>query len=222
MFSKVSVLVPTRGRVERLRTLLESFGQTVYHGRAELVFRVDDDDVATQEFLMSSSDNRRWRMIVGPRLDGYASMATYFNELYAAATGDVLMCGNDDMVFLTPAWNVAILNEANRYPDGVFDFGVLTHNAENFPFATVSKMACDKLGFLFDPRIFWGDIFWRDIAVYFGRALPLPSVSIAHDWAGFKPDAVFLAGEGARRADHMQFHGVAVAEAVEKLRGEVA
>lgn len=217
-FTKISVLVPTRGRVERLRTMIDSFEHTIKHGHAELVFRIDDDDVPTREFLMSSYANRRWQTLVGPRLNGYASTPTFFNELHRIADGDVLMCGNDDMVFVTEGWNAIILDEANKYPDGIFDFGVATHNGGNFPFATVSKKACDALGFIFDPRIFWGDLLWRDITAYFGRAIELPSVRIDHDWVGFTPDGVFLAGEGARRSDHMQYHMQAVAEAVEKLR----
>ncbi|MES2360085.1 MAG: glycosyltransferase family A protein [Gemmatimonadota bacterium] len=209
-FKKVSVLVPTRGRVERLKTLLESFEQTTA-GRAELWFRVDDDDVKTQKALRNRS------YVIGPRLDGYKSTPHFFNELYAVCSGDVLMAGNDDMVFKTLGWDERILKEADLYPEGLFDFGVLTHNAPNFPFATVSRAACDALGFFFDPRFFWGDIFWRDVMSHFGRAIPLPSVQIDHDWVGFEPDRIFAAGERTRRADHSQYHAVAVAEAVGKL-----
>ncbi len=215
-FKKVSVLVPTRGRVERIHTLLESYERT-WTGRAELVFRVDDDDPETQSLLMRHNLYRRWRMICGSRFEGYKSTPQFFNEAYEASTGDVLMAGNDDMVFKTPGWDALILEAANQYPDGLFDFGVSTHNEGNFPFATVSKWACDTVGFFFDPRLFWGDLFWRDVMMYFGRAIPLPYVQIDHDWAGFKPDGVFLAGENTRRADHTHFHGAAVEEAIKEL-----
>jgi hypothetical protein len=121
------------------------------------------------------------------------------------------------MIFKTPNWDRIILDEARKYPDGLFDFGVMTHNYLNFPFATISRKMADTVGCFFDPRFFWGDIFWRDVASRFARAIPLHSVEIEHDWVGFRPDRVFIAGEGTRRADHSQYHSVAVEEAVAKL-----
>jgi hypothetical protein len=190
--------------------MLESFERTT-SGQAHLVFRTDIDDVPTNDLLAGHPK------FVAQRL-GYANLPTMYNELYARSSGDLLMCGNDDMVFHTFGWDHHILEAANQYPDGVFDFGVHTHNEANFPFATVSRMACDRLGFFFDPRTFWGDIFWRDVTSHFGRAIMLPHVHIDHDWVGFNPDQIFLDGEGARRSNHMQYHGQAVAEAVNKLR----
>ena len=211
MFTKVSVLVPTRQRLDRLRTMLASF-HTTSSGAAELVFRVDDDDVPTQTLLTD------YHQIIGPRR-GYGGLPEMLNELYAASSGDVLMCGNDDVVFKTPGWDAIILEWANRYPDAVFDFGVKTHNEANFPLATVSRRIADRVGFFFPPDLFWGDIFWRDVTSHFGRAIPLPEVEIDHDWVGFKPDQVFIDGEKVRRANHMALHEASVNDAIEKLQG---
>lgn len=208
-FTKVSVLVPTRTRPDRLQTLLASFART-NDGAAELVFRVDDDDPETVAALAG------YRMVVGPRLDGYRSLPTFFNELLAVATGDVLMCGNDDMVFRTVGWPALVLEAANAYPDGLFDLGVSTHNAMHYPFSIVSRAATECLGFLWDPRIFWGDVFLRDVMDAFGRCVMLPHVAIAHDWIGneaeqntiYQRDPTYWTGTHAR----------AVADAVSKLR----
>lgn len=213
MFTKISVLIPTRGRVDRLCTLLESFWNTTTDGAAELIFRIDTDDIKTQDFLVN------YKKIIGPRFHGYASVPTFFNELAAVASGDVLLCGNDDMVFKTPDWPAKILAAANRYPDGLFDIGVSTHNETHYPFSIVSKKVVDHLGFLFDTRFFWGDLFLRDVMNAFGRCRMLPDVVIDHDWAGFKPDEVFDEGEVWRRTDHAATHALVVADAVEKLRG---
>lgn len=213
MFTKVSVLIPTRGRVERLQTLLASFDATTRGDNAELVFRVDDDDPATVDFLSDA----RFHVSVGPRMHGYASTPMFFNELAALATGDVFISGNDDMVFRTLDWAGAILAEANKYPDGIFDIGVKTHNEANFPFATVSKPVVERVGFFFNPKLFWGDIFWRDVMAHFGRAIPLPLVEIEHDWAGFRPDQVFNEGEKVRRLGHMELHGAEVRAAIDRL-----
>lgn len=211
-FTKVSVLVPTRNRPTFLRVLLSSFAQTT-DGAAELVFRVDEDDLETQALLAG------WPVIVGPRLNGYRSLPAFYNDLLAIATGDVLMCGNDDMVFLTPGWPARVLAEANKYPDGLFDLGVSTHNADHYPFAIVSRALTERLGFLWDPRIFWGDLFLRDIMAAFGRCVMVPSVAIEHAWAGdeasqntiYQRDPTYWTGTHAR----------AVADAVARLQ-EVA
>lgn len=215
MFTKVSVLVPTRGRVGRLRTMLRSYEATTRgaEGLSELVFRADEDDPETQAFLLGR------RVLIGPRLLGYGSMPTFFNELAAAAAGDVLMLGNDDVVFRTHGWAVRILEAANRYPDGIFDIGVRTHNQAHFPLSVVSKKVVDRLGFICDPRVFWVDIFLRDVMTHFGRTVSLSSVEIDHDWAGHNPDQVFLEGEGARRSDWMGAHAEAVGDAVTALGG---
>ncbi|MCR4301798.1 MAG: glycosyltransferase [Sulfuricaulis sp.] len=220
MFTKVSVLIPTRHRIERLRTLLASYERTAQgvEQSSELVFRADDDDVETLRFLEGR------HVIAGPRLKGYESLPQFFNELAFAASGDTLMLGNDDMVFVTQGWAARILEAANRFPDGVFNVGVRTHNETHFPFSTVSRRVAEHLGFLYDPRIFWGDIFLRDVMGALGRNVMLDDVEIQHVWAGNDPDQTFLQGEGARRApgNWMTHHAQAVEEAVERLRGLVS
>lgn len=220
-FNKVSVLVPTRRRVERLRAMIASFDQTTGSGaEAELVFRVDDDDPVTQEFLATWGGHK---VVIGPRYGGYRDICRFFNEAADAAAGDVLMLGNDDMIFRTPGWATLILAEANRYPDGLFDIGVSTHNEDHWPFATVSKVATEMLGFLCDPAIYWCDIYLRDVMSAFGRSVKLPSVTIDHEWIGYKPDDVFVEADQnsiyERDTEYWsKTHPTAVANAVVKLR----
>jgi len=181
-FEKISVLVPTRGRVPHLRTLLQSFDSSC----AELVFRVDDDDLETQSFLAQYP----WTVMIGPRCHGYASIPVFFNEAVQAALGDVVMLGNDDMRFVTPHWAESLLHEANQYRDGIFNLGVSTLNETHFPFSVVSKRVTNALGFVCDPRLFWVDIFLRDIMAHFGRCVMVPSVRVEHDWAGYPYDVL--------------------------------
>jgi len=217
-FKKVSVLIPTRRRIPRLRTLIDSFRATADGDVAEMVFRVDEDDRPTFELLAAEGISH----VVGPRHSGYASLPTFFNELTGWATGDVFMCGNDDMVFQSPNWANELLAVANRYPDGIFDLGVTTHNEDHYPFACVSRAVVEKLGFIADPTIFWVDIFLRDVMAFFGRCVMVPQVSIAHDWAGFAPDATFTDSHRDPAA-HIPFywdqvHPRAVASAIEVLK----
>lgn len=217
---KVSVLIPTRHRVERLRTLLESYDATTDGEDCELVFRVDEDDVETRTFLLDYDHV----IVVGPRHQGYGSMPLFFNEAARRARGDLLMCGNDDMIFRTFDWPNTLAEAAESFRDGIFNLGVMTLNEMHFPFSTVSRRAVERLGFIWDPRIFWGDIYLRDVMAFFGRALLVPSVTIDHDWAGFRPDKVFnetresksqVEGDAAYWSGP---HRLAVDEAIEKLK----
>lgn len=224
MFTKLSVLIPTRKRLPRLKTLLDSYAQTTAgcESKSELVFRVDDDDQATQDFLLDGWATGRC-MFIGPRYEGYASLPVFFNELASVADGDVLMCGNDDMVFQSPGWALTILEEANNYPDGLFDFGVSTFNESHYPFSTVSKKFVEALGFIWDPRIFWGDIYLRDVMRAFDRCKMIPDVRIDHVWAGRDPDHTFNEGNEQRflpRGDAYwkAVHQPAVDDAINKLR----
>lgn len=225
MFTRVSVLIPTRGRVERLRTLIDSFKRTVKNDNAELVFKIDPDDQESAEFLLPTPGVIT---LTSERGRGYLEMPRYFNEMSDIATGDVLMCGNDDMVFRTEDWPTLILKAANYFPDGLFDLGVQTLNYQNYPFATVAKSVVDRLGFLWDLNVFWGDIFLRDVMAHFDRCVLLPNVHIDHDWAGFKPDKTYLdqlePGEYTkdilrRQPDYWETtHRTAVENAVSKLK----
>lgn len=217
-FSKISVLVPTRRRPARLAAMIESYDRTE-GGASELVFRIDDDDELSPAVLESAGR----RVVVGKRLGGYASMAAFFNELYLASTGDVLMCGNDDMVFKTVGWDRLILDAANRFADGIFCFGTKTYNETHYPFAAISKFAADAMGYFWHPRVAWGDVFLRDVMAAFDRAAILDHVEIAHDWAGFAPDQTFNEenqNDIYRREPNYwpDVHERAVAESIAKLR----
>ena len=117
-----------------------------------------------------------------------------------------------------------MLGVANCYPDGLFDLGVSTHNETHYPFFTVSRKAVDVLGFIFDPAVFWADMFWRDVMVKFGRCVMVPQVHIDHDWAGHSPDAVYREGlpyKAVVEQDSAYWagpHARAVAGAVDKLK----
>lgn len=224
MFTSIAVLIPTRKRVHRLQTMLASFLEaTVDLNVVELVFKVDDDDVETQAYLLGHPEASRWKVVVGPRLQGYSSMPAFFNVMAQETCASVLMCGNDDMVFRTRGWAELILAKANEFPDGLFDIGISTYNEDHWPFAIVSRRVVEHLGFMWDPKIYWGDIYLRDIMGAFGRAVKLPTVQIDHDWAGHNPDSVFVeADQPSIFSRDPQYwaktHADAVTEAVTKLQ----
>jgi hypothetical protein len=227
-FGKVSVLVPTRRRTRFLTKMLRSFAATaVRPDEAELVLRCDNDDPESIECLRQTPHT----FIVGPRREGYKSLPAFYNELAAISSGDVLMCCNDDVEFRTPGWPRLLLDEANTYPDGIFNIGVdVGLNDDKFPFSVVSRRMVDMMGCLNDPRLLFSDIFLLDVAKAFGRAVRLDTVTVFHDWAGHGADEtrrdanrhefdiVFKDAQGNWTDAYAERHRSVVAEAVAKVR----
>lgn len=217
-FHRVSVLIPTRGRLERLQRLLASWDETVTDpSSAELIFRIDEDDTESLRFLLKHDH----RVLVGQRLQGYRSLPQFFEEMRSKAQGDLLLTGNDDMVFRTVDWPQRVCEVANQHPDGVFCLGVNVQNAKNFPFAIVSAKATEAIGYLHDSRLFWGDVFLRDVYAKFGRAIRTDAVTIDHEWAGHVKDQTFQEArqhEGRNWDErYWQRHHECVLDAVLKL-----
>lgn len=215
-FEQISVLVPTRQRLPQLASMITSFELT-RTGCSDLVFRVDDDDLPTMEYLLGGN----WTIVTGPRHNGYRSLPRFFQELRYAATGDVLMCGNDDMLFQTQGWDAIVLAEANKYPDGLFNFGVETLNSQAYPFSIISRHVSDLIGFIHDERLMWGDLFLRDVLAAFGRSIRLKTVEIDHQWMGRTPDRVYQDGDQQNpqywNAAYWEKHLACVREAVQRV-----
>jgi len=218
MFETLSLLVPIRGHAERRAHFWASLHRTIaVHAQVQLVVRVDDDDEDTHTWALGLRQPTP-TIVVGPRYDGYRSLPRFFNEMAQAATGDLLMCGNDDMAFMTEDWAGDLLAAANQYPDGLFNLGTYTYPAGSFPFSCVSRAAVEALGFLNDERLVYSDIFLRDVMARFGRAVLLPQIVIMHVGQA-DDDAVAVKGAVHRDADaYWRLHEACVEDAVATLR----
>jgi hypothetical protein len=227
-YKKISVLVPTRKRLQFLAEMLKSFNETVDNpDQAEIVFWCDSDDTETIEYLCKTFH----KIIIGSRNEGYKSLPSFYNDMARIAKGDLLMCCNDDVQFKTKGWPTIILQEANKYPDGIFNFGVnVGLNDDKFPFSIVSKKLLDILGFINDERLLFSDIFLLDLTKHFNRAIRINSVTIFHDWAGHGKDEtridankhefaiVFKDKEGNWTDSYRVLHDSVVNEAINKIK----
>jgi hypothetical protein len=187
MIPCISVIAPTRKRVPLLHRMLQSLAGTAGDMKSvEVVLRCDSDDDDTIDYLRCQAPSS---FIVGPRLDGYATLATLINETARLSQSDLIIVVNDDAVFETHGWDAMLIEEAAHYRDGVFDFGVDTvMNNENFVFPCISRRSVQALGCFFDERLVYTDIWLRDVMSKFGRAIRVPHVRIRHDWTGMTSD----------------------------------
>lgn len=105
----VSLLLPTRGRVEKLEESLRSLEETVSCAAdVEVLIRADEDDIATVQHLAISRYKFHVGVFVGPRHNGYADLHTYYNELCEFANGRFLFLWNDDATMVTEGWDLQL------------------------------------------------------------------------------------------------------------------
>jgi len=225
----ISVLCPTRKRVELLAKMLESCVAT-NHQSIEILMRCDFDDIDTLKFLQAPNSHNRVNqgaVFAGPRLEGYKSLPVFFNELATKSHGELILMINDDAEFITPGWDVKLAEEAAKYPDGIFNLGVDTvYNAQNFVFPCISRKMYQILGKIHDERLIYSDLWLRDVAKTFNRAIYMPEVKISHKWVGLgTPDKTRIEAQkcegealGVGGVGYWKLHDQCVQEAVEKIK----
>lgn len=204
-----------RTQPERRVRMWSSWQATTTGTSVELILRLDDDDLDTLTWAETLVP--RPRIVVGPRLKGYASLPRFFNEMASVSKSDLVMCGNDDMIFLTPGWPTKLLAAANYYPDGIFNFGFMTYPAGAFPFSCVSRQVVERLGFLNDERLLYSDIFLRDVMARFGRAILLPEIVIQHIGIASEETNAHKWGLHFNAESYWALHNRVVEEAVKTL-----
>jgi glycosyltransferase involved in cell wall biosynthesis len=143
--TKISVLVPTRGRAEMLGKSIGSLMDKASSFNLEILVRVDEDDTESKEAKFEISDPII-QVVTGPR-HGYRQLQKYYNELAEKATGDWLMLWSDDAIMETEGWDEKI----HQHGGGL---RVLKPEMVNSPtpelnlFPVVSRKLYDLLGHL--------------------------------------------------------------------------
>lgn len=109
---KISLLVPSRERLNLKLTLISSIITTVSDiNNVELIFGIDEDD-PTRDIAYNISKAIPFVKIIDIQNNGkFIGINKIWNRLYPSAEGDILGYIGDDMVFKTPNWDKAILDE---------------------------------------------------------------------------------------------------------------
>lgn len=188
----ISVLIPTRGRDERLRrTVAVLMDKAEDPSRVEILLRVDEDDPAAYE-----PGAIPWRVVRGPRGRGYRDLHLFYDELARVAAGQWLYIYGDDVTMQTPGWDRII---AGAPPRTVLMCG---RNEAPGEFPVVHRDLHRALGrFALNAHV---DSWWVDVANACGIA-QAPGVFLGHDLPS-NPDPDTLAYhsremEAARAAD---------------------
>lgn len=121
----VSIIVPTRNRMDLLRTCLEGIASTDYPNIEVIVVDNDSDDPETLAYL-TSLDTARHRVL---RYEGEFNYSAINNRAVEKARGRLLCLLNNDIEVIEPTWLAVMAAQAVRedvgavgarllYPDG--------------------------------------------------------------------------------------------------------
>ena len=139
----ISLIVPTRARVEKLRQFLHSLAATTAKpDRVEVILVADQDDPQTLAFRDPAMT---FKMVPVPPGQ---TMSALNRAGYAASGGDFIMLVNDDVIVRTRAWDERVVEVFRTFPDGI----VLVHVNDTifgdklctFPFLT--RAYCEIAG----------------------------------------------------------------------------
>ena len=184
----ISILTPTRQRVNRLSEFVMSVYQhTEEKNRVEMLMYVDRDDPTKEQyldFMLHCKSEFPDFLKVHIVFDEPKSVSKSWNDLYARSTGDIIIMGNDDLLYRTPSWDKTVEVESNIFKDDIYCMWMDDRiNSENHcAFPIVSKKWCETLGY-FTPGVFhfgYNDTWVFDIAQRVHRCRFLGKVVAEH------------------------------------------
>jgi hypothetical protein len=179
--ARISLILPSRGRVSLLNRLFENiYEKTSFIERVELILLLDDDDVDSHAV---EYDRLNIKKIIQPR----STMGQYNTNCFEASTGDIIILINDDMLIQTSDWDEKIREFDAKFPDKVY----LAYPNDLFKgkctFPVLSRKTCELLKYPFpiqykgafiDTHLF--DIFERLRKKGFNRTIFLEDVVFEH------------------------------------------
>ncbi len=187
MSAAISLLLPTRGRPDQARQMLQTVCATAADpAQIEVVLYLDRDDVPSHGL---DHPGLRVTRLIEPR----ATMGAMTAACHAAATGRYLMLANDDLVFHTPGWDRHVLAAFARVPDDIaLVWGNdLMHGADFATHPIVSQLSCNLMGGICPPGYYHEyidlhlfDVFQRLRRARYDRMMHLPDVIFEHRHAG--------------------------------------
>ena len=184
----IAILTPTRARPGRLDTFIESIFQTASHPERVWAYNyIDEDDPRTkayEDYAARQHDN-------STNLLGEAqSVSLSWNVLAQFATehlerpADILIMGNDDLVYKTDSWDDIVEAESEKFSDDIYCMWMddLINGEKHCAFPIVSKKWYTTLGY-FTPGVFnfgYNDTWVFDIAKKIGRTHFIPNAVNEH------------------------------------------
>ena len=155
MIMQISILLPTRGRVEAVKkSVLSIINHSIEPENIEILYRIDDDDEDTLSHVEELKTlHTHTQILIAPRYEGYQSLHIFTNELCAISTGKWLWLWNDDAKVMTKGWDLIFddLKAQQREP-ALIQIGekkMYSPESQNLfvsPFPIINRKVYEKLG----------------------------------------------------------------------------
>lgn len=175
--SVISILCPTRNRVDSMRRLVTSAREMAANPLdVEFIFYVDDDDEASA----TAADDLGGCAVRGPRI----VLSEMWNRCWDESTSDVAMHCGDDIIFRSRDWDLHVTRAFERHPDRL----VLVHGRDGYQDAGLAthgflhRRWVETLGYFVPPYFSsdYNDTWVTEIADAVGRRVYLPDVYTEH------------------------------------------
>lgn len=141
----ITVLIPTRKRVESLNEILNSLERLTSDKKClELVIGIDDDDFLTKNYLDKCLNKFSFiiKKVILPRMRGYVDQPKRLNNMINNSVGSILVHLADDMKINTKNWDYILKQKIQNLPnDGIF-LAYPRHNQEknqNWPLCQITS-----------------------------------------------------------------------------------
>jgi len=186
----IAILTPTRARPGRLDTFIESVYQTA--ANPERVFcwnYIDDDDPRVKAYTDYADRQHDNSCNLISEKD---SVSVSWNTLALYATSkeltdnvaDILVMGNDDLIYRTHGWDTIVEEESNKFPDEIYCMWMedLINGEKHCAFPIVSRKWYTTVGY-FTPGVFnfgYNDTWIFDVAKRVGRTHFIPNAVNEH------------------------------------------
>lgn len=173
----ISILCPTRNRVDSMGRLVRSARETAANPtEIEFIFYVDEDDqdsAVEADFLGATA-------VRGPRI----VLSQMWNNCWNEARYDVAMHCGDDIIFRSRDWDLQVLHAFEQYPDRV----ALVHGRDGYQDAALATHGflhrnwIETLGYFVPPHFSsdYNDLWLTEVADAIGRRVYIPEIFTEH------------------------------------------
>lgn len=173
----ISILCPTRNRLDAMRRLVQSARETAANPtEIEFIFYVDEDD----EPSAALADELDATVVRGPRI----VLSEMWNRCWDEAKYDVAMHCGDDIIFRSRDWDLHVLYAFERFPDKI----VLVHGRDGYQDANLATHGfrhrnwVNATGYFVPPYFSsdYNDTWVTEVADALGRRVYVPEVYTEH------------------------------------------
>lgn len=178
---KISILCPSRGRLEPLKLAIDSALETATHpDQIEFCIWIDNDDDTYDDFLLDNK-LRNIQVIRGQRM----WLSIMYNCLAAIAKGDYFMWIGDDSKFCTDGWDQLLTEEIDKFDNKigvVYVNDLATYEQKYATMGMLHRNWITSFGFLLTPHLRDNGIdgWVTDVAKQIGRCKFMKNVHIEH------------------------------------------